>query len=483
MNRIIILALPVEGHFNPFIPIVVKLVERGHQVMFITGSIFKERVEKTGAIFHPLPVKLDPGDQEMYDFYPGLKNQKGLSQIKYYLKHILYDSVPDVLNELDQVLESFHADLVIWDTFMIAGGWKTELGGPPNARLSVLPLSLPGKNIAPFGLGLSPGKSFFSRLRNNLLNVIFEKLLFKDIQTYANETRKKAGLPPYEKSFFIKGFEIPNLVLHTSTPSFEYSRNEFPANFRFIGTLLTLPNDRYNKPDWWPEIEQDLPVVLINQGTIANNYDNLILPAIEALKDEKMIILAVPVKACDIKDLPANTHTEPYIPFGNILPHVDLMITNGGFGGTQNALAHGIPVIIAGATEDKMEVAARVENSGAGINLGKQQPTSEEIKKAVMKILSDPSYKQKAKELQADYAKYDAPALAVELIEELFVKTRGASQEEIDKTKARLHYTTDLAEAVKDADILSESVAENLEIKKNFYKYPNPSYQDPDFLK
>lgn len=421
MNRIIILALPVEGHFNPFIPIVVKLVERGHKVMFITGRIFKERVENTGATFHPFPVKWDPGDKEIYDFYPELKNQKGLSQIKCYLK-LMFDQVPDVLNVLANVLESFPADLVICDTFMIAGGWKTELGGPPNVRLSVLPLSLPGKNIAPWGLGLSPGKSFFSRLRNNLLNVIFEKLLFKDVQTYANKIRKKAGLPPYDKNFFIKGYEIPNLVIHTSTPSFEYSRNEFPANFRFIGTLLTLPNDRYIKPDWWMETEQDLPVVLINQGTIANNYDNLILPAIEALKDEKMIILAVPVKAGDIKDLPANTHTEPYIPFGNILPHVDLMITNGGFGGTQNALAHGIPVIVAGATEDKMEVAARVENSGAGINLGKQQPTPEEIKKAVRKILSDPSYQQKAKELQADYAKYDAPALAVELIEELINK-------------------------------------------------------------
>jgi 3-hydroxyacyl-CoA dehydrogenase len=53
---------------------------------------------------------------------------------------------------------------------------------------------------------------------------------------------------------------------------------------------------------------------------------------------------------------------------------------------------------------------------------------------------------------------------------ELFVKTRGASQEEIDQTMARLHYTTDLAEAVKDADILSESVPENIEIKKNFYQ-------------
>ena len=53
---------------------------------------------------------------------------------------------------------------------------------------------------------------------------------------------------------------------------------------------------------------------------------------------------------------------------------------------------------------------------------------------------------------------------------ELFLKTRGASPDEIDQTIARLSYTTDLAEAVKDADIVSESIPENLEIKQAFYK-------------
>jgi len=38
---------------------------------------------------------------------------------------------------------------------------------------------------------------------------------------------------------------------------------------------------------------------------------------------------------------------------------------------------------------------------------------------------------------------------------ELFKTTRGATQEEIDRTMARLSYMTDLAAAVKDADIVS----------------------------
>ncbi len=52
---------------------------------------------------------------------------------------------------------------------------------------------------------------------------------------------------------------------------------------------------------------------------------------------------------------------------------------------------------------------------------------------------------------------------------DLFLNTRGATQEEIDQTFSRLSYTTNLAEAVKDADLISESVPENVEIKRGFY--------------
>jgi 3-hydroxybutyryl-CoA dehydrogenase len=53
---------------------------------------------------------------------------------------------------------------------------------------------------------------------------------------------------------------------------------------------------------------------------------------------------------------------------------------------------------------------------------------------------------------------------------ELFITTRGATKQQIDSTLSRLSYTTDLAEAVKDADIISESVPESVEVKADFYK-------------
>ena len=52
---------------------------------------------------------------------------------------------------------------------------------------------------------------------------------------------------------------------------------------------------------------------------------------------------------------------------------------------------------------------------------------------------------------------------------ELFKNQRGATDKEIEDTFARLSYTTDLAEAVKDCDLVSESIPEAKEIKKSFY--------------
>src|SRR4051812_49851187 len=66
-----------------------------------------------------------------------------------------------------------------------------------------------------------------------------------------------------------------------------------------------------------------------------------------------------------------------------LMPHVDVMITNGGYGGVQHAIRYGIPVVVAGESADKAEVAARVEYAGVGVNLGTAHPTPDRIAAAV----------------------------------------------------------------------------------------------------
>jgi 3-hydroxyacyl-CoA dehydrogenase len=68
-----------------------------------------------------------------------------------------------------------------------------------------------------------------------------------------------------------------------------------------------------------------------------------------------------------------------------------------------------------------------------------------------------PAGLQKGQALHREYAEH-------------FMAQRGATPKQVDDTFARLTYTTDLAAAVRDADLISESVPESMSIKESFWR-------------
>jgi UDP:flavonoid glycosyltransferase YjiC (YdhE family) len=266
---------------------------------------------------------------------------------------------------------------------------------------------------------LLPGKNLVSRLRNRLANFVVFRLILSEVNRHGNTIRKQLGLPPMNSHLFDFISRLPRLILHISTPSFEYPRSDMLDTVRFIGPVLKDQEKGFSVPDWWGELENARSVVLVNQGTVSTDPQSLIVPAMEALGGEDLIAIAVPVKAGDVGRVAQNFRTEPYIPFEALLPHVDVMVANGGYGGTQMALAHGIPVIVAGDSEDKMEVGARVEWARVGINLKSGKPTARRIREAVVRVLSEPTYRKNAERVQRDFANHDAPQEAAELLEDL----------------------------------------------------------------
>jgi MGT family glycosyltransferase len=414
----------VPGHVTPCAPIARRLVDRGHEVLWITGRHYQEDVEATGAQFHPYPEELDPGAMEIYDFYPELKALKGLAQVKYWIKHVFLDGCPSVIESIDRVLDEFPADVLIGDTVAFGLVFKCEMTGLPNAHISILPLSLPSRDIAPWGLGLLPGKSLFTKARNRALNFLLYHILLRDVTRHANGIRRTLGLPPLECPFFQAMYDRNMLIAHTSAPVFEYVRTDQPESLQFIGPILPELDTAFQEPRWWNNLDGSRPVILVNQGTLAKTLEDLIVPTISAFADDDVSVVAVPVRKGDLNDLPAHVYAEPFVCFGHLLPHIDVMVTNGGYGGTQRALAQGIPLVVAGETEDKMEVAARVEWCGAGINLRKKRPSPDEIRTAVKEVLSNPVYRNNARRIQTEFASYDAPTRAAELLEALAEKKK-----------------------------------------------------------
>ena len=127
---------------------------------------------------------------------------------------------------------------------------------------------------------------------------------------------------------------------------------------------FTRRRRRATVPPWWSELDADRPVVHVTQGTIDNaDLGRLLEPTIEALDGEDVIVVATTGgrDASQLKvALPLNTYVAEYIPHDLLLSKVNVMVTNGGYGAVQRALSAGVPLVVAGNTEDKPEVAARV---------------------------------------------------------------------------------------------------------------------------
>ena len=162
--------------------------------------------------------------------------------------------------------------------------------------------------------------------------------------------------------------------------------------------------------------------MLVTQGTIANvDLSQLIEPTLTGLANENVHVIAALGR--DPKGLsipvPENARVESFIPFGKVLPRADVFITNGGYGSVNHALSEGVPIVIAGTTDDKAFVSARVEWSGAGINLKTDNPSADQVRDAVHAVLTDARYRNRAREMQANFAKYNAFREIVSAIESL----------------------------------------------------------------
>jgi UDP:flavonoid glycosyltransferase YjiC (YdhE family) len=423
MSRFLFCTVPAIGHVTPGLPIARALVARGHEVRWYTGRSFKIRVEATGARFEPIRRGLDPGDTPLTEAIPEAAGKTGLAAVKAGAKYAFIAPAPEQLADLRSILADFPADALVSDTAFVGSLFAYELGGPPRAVFGILPLLVPSKDTAPFGLGLAPSARPFAQWRNRTLQWPFDHLLFRDVNIFYDRVRAQVDLPKSSHGLFNDAIS-PHLYLQGTIPSFEYPRSDLPPQVHFIGAFLPDKNSDFIPPAWWGELElKQRPVVHVTQGTEHTDPSHLIVPTIHALAGEDLLVVAttggLPVDAVNIAPMPDNVRLEPFIPHAHLLPYVDVMVTNGGYGGTQIALAHGIPLVAAGRTEEKPEVCARIAWSGAGINLKSDRPKPEQVLKAVRTLLSQSRYKERAQRLSAEYHQYNAAQEAAQLLEQL----------------------------------------------------------------
>lgn len=424
MAEILIAALSPIGHIGPLLNVAEGLVDRGDRVTILTSAQHAEKVRAVGAHHHVITGEADFDDTPL-DEVPGRTETKGIKRMNFDVVRLFLSPMPHQVAVLSTLMATTRYDAILLDfTFLGALPFLLDERSdrPPMLTYSTTPMMLSSCDTAPSGMGLPPSSTNLGRLRNRALNLLSQKVLLRQSQLTANRLMKRLNAPQLPV-FILDAGRLADRHIVPTVPAFEYPRSDLPTNVCFVGAVHPRPSQGFHPPAWWSELDGDRPVVHVTQGTVDNfDLSRLLEPTIEALGGEDVIVVAT-TGGRDVSELnvalPSNTYVAEYLPHDVLLPKVDVMVTNGGYGAVQRALATGVPLVVAGDTEDKPEVAARVAWSGAGVNLKTGSPTPAAIRRAVREVLNDGSYLNRARALESAYAQRDGVAEIAAVIDEL----------------------------------------------------------------
>jgi UDP:flavonoid glycosyltransferase YjiC (YdhE family) len=406
----LIAAVPIHGHVAPLLPVAAHLVARGDTVRFLTGARFADVVAATGATHVPLPAEADFDDRDVVARFPERAGLSPLAAIAFDIEHIFVRPGEAQYAAVSDLLAAAPVDAVIVDPLFLAGALLAEL--PPDQRppvvvAGVVPLALSGPDLAPFGLGVPPLGGLPGRLRNGVLRAVNARVLRGAEAAGAAIARRVHGRDGGDGGggAVMDWLSRADAVVQLSVASFEYPRPDPATRLEFTGMVTTSSALEHPYPAWWSDLDGSRPVVHVTQGTISNaDLGELIVPTLQGLADEDVLVVVStggrPV--ADLGPLPANARAAEFLPYAELFARADVLVTNGGYGGVQFALTHGVPVVVAPGQEDKVEVAARVVWSGTGVSLRRQRPGAGRIRRGVRRVLADPRYRAAAARIGTD---------------------------------------------------------------------------------
>lgn len=288
-------------------------------------------------------------------------------------------ALPDLL----EVVDSWQPDLLVRESWEFAATLASELRGVPLARV---------------GLGLASVEEFSL----NVAAPVVDKI------------RAQYGLPAdpvgdrlRDAAYFTmlpETLEIPAPPIATVVRRF---RTDVPE------TVVSLP-------DWWPG--NDDPLVYLTFGSVAAaEYLPFFPGTYRAAIDE---LAPLPVRllvtiggnrdTSEFGQFPGNVHVEQWVANDIVVPRADVVVCHGGYGSTFGTLAHGVPLVILPLfSGDQLDNADAVARAGAGVALSEESRTRRatavpgpgvlaELAPAVLRVLSDDSYRTAAVRIAAE---------------------------------------------------------------------------------
>ncbi len=392
--RILIAAFGDPGHTFPGIALGMALRALGHRVVFETWEKWREVLDEAGLEFHAA--------EEYRVFAP----QDGDGP-----------SAGEAAVALAPLLEELRPDVVVNDILTLAPALAAEKAGAPWATLipHVYPEHEAGLPFFAFGGALLPRTQLGRWLWTAPLPLLEAGL--RQGRAEMNGEREKAGLAPLER---FHGGTSDRLALVATYPQLEYPR-AWPSHVHVTGPMeFETPYEDVELPDG------DGPLVLVAPSTAQDPDCRLVRVALEALADEPVRVLAttnghMPRQGIEV---PANARLYGWLRYSQAMAAADLVVCHGGHGTVARALGAGVPVLCCPAVGDMAENGARVGWAGVGLALPWRLLGRASLRVAVRRILGDPRFRERARQIEAWGEAHNGAARGAELVENFAISSQ-----------------------------------------------------------
>ena len=419
--RVLMASMPADGHFKPLTGVAADLSARGHDVRWYAGPEYGRKLDALSMPWFPYRRATEVTGENLNDLFPERAGLKGPRMLSFDLEKFFVANVDNHFHDIEELRSAFPFDVLLCDGAMYVEKLVAERLGVPVFAVSLTMVMPDGSSPPPF-FGLRPARTILGRTHHRVVRRMLASTIKRGTVTY-NEMLARHGVAPIP----LDGFpHVPmasaRRVFLNGSPGLEFPGYRPLANAEYVGPLVPARVAPARETPLPPAVlDPGAKVVAVSQGTVDHtDPTKLIIPALEALKDGPYVVVATTggcARTAELRERFAGPKVvvEDFVDYDALFPHVDVFITNGGFGSVLAAVRQGIPLVAAGKTEGKNDICARIGYNNLGIDLRTERPKPASIRAAVDRVIAERTFSARVDALRVELESYD-PAARIEAV-------------------------------------------------------------------